>query len=407
MEDPEFKALLFQGARSRASDIHITAGFPPLQRVDGDLVPIDGYLAPLHEEWVERAAFGLMTEDQRQEFGEKGEVDLAHAADDIGRFRVNVFRQLGSIAVALRFIPDRVYSLEELGAPAIARDLALLPRGLVLLTGPTGSGKSTTLTAMVDIINELVPAHIITIEDPIEFHHESKRALVHQREVGTDTGSFAQALRRVLRQDPDVILIGELRDPESIQTALSAAETGHLVLSTLHTQGASKSINRIVDVFPADQQQQIRTQLGDTLQGVISQTLMPLAQTNGRTIATEVLINTPAVANMIREGQIAQLYSAMQAGSSVGMHTLDQDLRRLVEEGTIAPNVARSFAVDPRTLDDVRVRAQDLDVEAWSLHAGEWHQPTPGHGPNTDATVGTGLGMGSRFGTPVQPGSGG
>ncbi len=249
---------------------------------------------------------------------------------------MNVFRQLGSIAIALRFIPDRVYSLEELGAPPIARDLALLPRGLVLLTGPTGSGKSTTLTAMVDIINELIPAHIITIEDPIEFHHESKRALVHQREVGTDTGSFAEALRRVLRQDPDVILIGELRDPESIRTALSAAETGHLVLSTLHTQGAAKSINRIVDVFPADQQQQIRTQLGDTLQGVISQTLMPLAQTNGRTIATEVLINTPAVANMIREGQVAQLYSAMQAGSSVGMHTLDQDLRRLVEEGTIA-----------------------------------------------------------------------
>ena len=405
MEDIEFQALLAQGARSRASDIHITAGFAPLQRVDGDLVPISGYPGALSEEWVERAAFSLMTDEQRQEFLDRGEVDLAHAADDIGRFRVNVFRQLGSIAVALRFIPDRVYSLEELGAPAIARDLALLPRGLVLLTGPTGSGKSTTLTAMVDIINELLPAHVITIEDPIEFHHESKRALVHQREVGTDTGSFAEALRRVLRQDPDVILIGELRDPESIRTALSAAETGHLVLSTLHTQGASKSINRIVDVFPADQQQQIRTQLGDTLQGVISQTLMPLAQTNGRTIATEVLINTPAVANMIREGQIAQLYSAMQAGSAVGMHTLDQDLRRLVEEGTIAPNVARSFAVDPRSLDDVRVRAQDLDAEAWSLHAGEWHQPASGSRPNSDVTVGTGLGMGSRFGTPTQPGS--
>ncbi len=221
-------------------------------RVDGDLVPIHGYSAALSEEWVETAAFGLMADGSALEFHDRGEVDLAHAADDIGRFRVNVFRQLGSIAIALRFIPDRVYSLEELGAPAIARDLALLPRGLVLLTGPTGSGKSTTLTAMVDIINELVPAHIITIEDPIEFHHESKRSLVHQREVGTDTASFAEALRRVLRQDPDVILIGELRDPESIQTALSAAETGHLVLSTLHTQGASKSINRIVDVFPAD-----------------------------------------------------------------------------------------------------------------------------------------------------------
>ncbi len=397
MNDVEFEALLLSGARNRASDVHITAGFPPLQRVDGDLVPIPGYTDALSDAWVERAAFDLMNEGQRQEFLERGEVDLAHAADNIGRFRVNVFRQLGSIAIALRFIPDRVYSLEELGAPAIARDLALLPRGLVLLTGPTGSGKSTTLTAMVDIINQLVPAHIITVEDPIEFHHESKRSLVHQREVGTDTASFAEALRRVLRQDPDVILIGELRDPESIRTALSAAETGHLVLSTLHTQGAAKSVNRIIDVFPADQQQQIRTQLGDTLQGVISQTLMPLSQTNGRTIATEVLINTPAVANMIREGQVAQLYSAMQAGSAVGMHTLDQDLKRLVEEGTIAQNVARSFAVDPRSLDDVRVRPRDLDAESWSLHAGEWHQPQPDVGPG--AHVGTGIGMGSRFGS--------
>lgn len=403
MIDPQFEALLADGARQRASDVHITAGFPPLIRVDGDLVPAPGYSEPLSHEWVERAAFALMSEGQREEFVTRGEVDLAHATPGIGRFRVNVFRQVGDIAIALRFIPDRVYSLEELGAPPIARDLALLPRGLVLLTGPTGSGKSTTLTAMIDIINQLVPAHIITIEDPIEFHHESKRALVHQREVGTDTGSFAEALRRVLRQDPDVILIGELRDPESIQTALSAAETGHLVLSTLHTQGAAKSINRIVDVFPSDKQQQIRTQLGDTLQGIISQTLMPLAQTAGRTIATEVLINTPAVANMIREGQVAQLYSAMQAGASVGMHTLDQDLRRLVEEGTIALNVAKSFAADPKNLDGVRVRPRDLDAEAWSMHAGEWHQPVPGYAPQPDAAAGTGIGMGSRFGTPLDP----
>ena len=404
MENMEFRSMLLAGARERASDVHITAGHPPLMRVDGDLVPIPGYAAALSEEWVERAAFGLMADGQRTEFEERHEVDLAHAVEGIGRFRVNVFRQLGSIAIALRFIPDRVYSLEELGAPPIARDLALLPRGLVLLTGPTGSGKSTTLTAMVDIINELVPAHIITIEDPIEFHHESKRALVHQREVGTDTGSFAEALRRVLRQDPDVILIGELRDPESIRTALSAAETGHLVLSTLHTQGAAKSINRIVDVFSSEQQHQIRTQLGDTLQGIISQTLMPLAQTDGRTIATEVLINTPAVANMIREGQVAQLYSAMQAGAAVGMHTLDQDLKRLVEEGVIALNVAKSFAADPRSLDGVFVRPKDLDAEAWSVHAGEWHQPDPETVRGPGAHVGTGLGMGSRFGSPERGG---
>ena len=401
MDHVDFETLLARGARYRASDVHITAEAVPLMRVDGDLVPIPGYPDVLSEAWVEKTAFDLMTDGQRREFEEHGEVDLAHATPGIGRFRTNVFRQLGSIAIALRFIPDRVYSLEELGAPAIARDLALRPRGLVLLTGPTGSGKSTTLTAMVDIVNQLVPAHIITIEDPIEFHHESKRALIHQREVGRDTNSFAEALRRVLRQDPDVILIGELRDPESISTALSAAETGHLVLSTLHTQGAAKSINRIIDVFPADQQHQIRTQLGDTLQGVISQTLMPLSQTNGRTIATEVLINTPAVANMIREGQVAQLYSAMQAGAAVGMHTLDQDLRRLVSEGTIALNVARDFASDPKSLDGVHVRPRDLDAEEWAHHAGEWRQADPASVAPANTAAGTGIGMGSLFGTPT------
>jgi twitching motility protein PilT len=219
--------------------------------------------------------------------------------------------------------------------------------------------------------------------------------------VGRDTRSFAEALRRVLRQDPDVILIGELRDPESIATALSAAETGHLVLSTLHTQGAAKSINRIIDVFPSDQQRQIRTQLGDTLQGIISQTLLPLAQVNGRTIATEVLINTPAVANLIREGQVAQLYSAMQAGSEVGMHTLDQDLRRLVAEGTIARNVAMDFALDPRSLDGVHVAPRDLDAEEWAHHAGDWRRPDAAASRPVNASVGSGVGMGSRFGTPT------
>jgi len=363
--------LLRIGARSGASDVHITADAVPLMRVDGDLVGIPGHPDAVSEDWVRAAAFGLMNTGQRADFERHHEVDLAHADEGIGRFRVNVFRQLGAIAMALRFIPDRVFTLEELGAPAIARDLALRPRGLVLLTGPTGSGKSTTLTAMVDIINSIRPVHIVTIEDPIEFHHTSRRALIHQREVGSDTNSFAEALRRVLRQDPDVILVGELRDPESIMTALSAAETGHLVLSTLHTQGAAKSVNRIVDVFPADQQHQIRTQLGDTLQGIISQTLLPRAQSNGRTIATEVLINNPAVANLIREGQVAQLYTAMQAGATDGMHTLDQDLRRLVGEGAISAAVARTFATDPASLDGVFVRPTDLDAESWSHYAVE------------------------------------
>lgn len=363
--------MLAAGARRAASDLHLTAGMPPLMRVDGDLMPVPGHDEALTGEWLEAALGELMTRDQKAEFEERGEVDLAFTEEGVSAFRVNVFRQMRDIAAALRYIPERVFTLEELGAPEIARTLALRPRGLVLLTGPTGSGKSTTLTAMIDIINRKRPVHVVTIEDPIEFVHHSAQALIHQREVGSDTHSFSEALRRVLRQDPDVIMVGELRDPESIQTALSAAETGHLVLSTLHTQGAAKSINRIIDVFPADQQHQIRTQLGDTLQGIISQTLMPMAQSTGRTIATEVLINTPAVANLIREGQVAQLYTAMQAGQNLGMHTLDQDLRRLVGDGTIAMHVAKAFAADPTSLDGVHVRPADLDAEDWTHHAGD------------------------------------
>jgi twitching motility protein PilT len=366
----QLSGLLGTAARLGASDVHITAGAAPLMRLDGDLVPVPGYDEVIGREWADAVALALMSDAQRDEFAEKHEVDLAHATPGIGRFRINVFRQQGEIAMALRFIPGEVFTIEELGAPAVARELALRPRGLVLLTGPTGSGKSTTLTAMVDVINSTRPVHVITIEDPIEFHHQSKRALIHQREVGSDTASFAEALRRVLRQDPDVILVGELRDRESISTALSAAETGHLVLSTLHTQGAAKSINRLIDVFPSDQQAQVRAQLGDTLQGIISQTLLPRAQSQGRVIATEVLINVPAVANLIREGQVAQLYSSMQAGQATGMHTLDQDLGRLVAEGTVAAAVARTFASDPRSLDNIHVRPADLDAESWSSFAG-------------------------------------
>ena len=364
--------LLGIAAAARASDVHLTADQVPLMRVDGDLVPVPEHGEPLTMNWLEPALSGMMPDERFREFMESGEVDLSYSVAGVGRFRVNVYRQLGAVAVALRLIPSTVFSLDELGAPPIIREFALKPRGLVLVTGPTGSGKSTTLTAMVDIINSTLPAHVITVEDPIEFQHTSRTALIHQREIGADTASFSEALRRVLRQDPDVILVGELRDPESISTALSAAETGHLVLSTLHTQGAAKSINRIVDAFPSHQQDQIRSQLGDTLQGIISQSLLPRAQTTGRTIATEVLVNTSAVANMIREGQIAQLYSALQSGSAIGMHTLDQDLKRLVEEGTISQQVARAYAVDPQSLDDVRVRARDFDAEAWGAQADSW-----------------------------------
>lgn len=363
--------MLATAGSAGASDVHLTANHPPLMRVDGDLEQIPGYTDPTGANWLEGALGGIMTNEQVAEFREHGEVDLSYAVPDVARFRVNVFRQLGDVAVALRFIPDKAFSLDQLGVPGIARDLVLKPRGLVLVTGPTGSGKSTTLTAMIDIVNRTLPAHIVTVEDPVEFQHTSRRSLIHQRQIGTDTSSFAEALRRVLRQDPDVILIGELRDPASISTALSAAETGHLVISTLHTQSAAKSINRIVDAFPPDQQTQVRTQLGDTLQGIISQTLLPMAQGDGRVIATEVLVNTPAIANLIREGQVSQIYSMIQAGGALGMHTLDQDLRRLVEEGSLAASLAKSYASDPASFDDVRVRRRDPEAASWSMDAVE------------------------------------
>ncbi len=363
--------LLAEAGRSRASDVHLTANHPPLMRVDGSLAPIPGYLDPTTTNWLDSALGGMLTSDQIGEFRQRGEVDLSITVPNVARFRVNVFRQLGEVAVALRFIPDQTKPLNELGVPMIARDLVMKPRGLVLVTGPTGSGKSTTLSAMLDIVNQTKPAHIVTVEDPVEFQHTSKVALIHQREIGSDTASFSEALRRVLRQDPDIILIGELRDPESISTALTAAETGHLVLSTLHTQSAAKSINRIVDAFPPDQQNQVRTQLGDTLQGIITQTLLPKAQSNGRVIATEVLVNTPAIANLIREGEVSQIYSMLQAGGGLGMHTLDQDLKRLVGTGEISMALAKEMAVDPKTFDDTRVRPLDLDADAWTMHASE------------------------------------
>lgn len=363
--------MLTVAARSRASDVHLTANHVPLMRVDGDLTGIPGHEAPTSQNWLESAVGGILSNDQVAEFRQHGEVDLSVTVPDVARFRVNVFRQLGEVAVAMRFIPDRIRSFDELGVPQIAAELVTKPRGLVLVTGPTGSGKSTTLASMIDVVNQTRPAHIVTVEDPVEFQHTSKRALVHQREVGSDTASFSEALRRVLRQDPDIILIGELRDPESISTALTAAETGHLVLSTLHTQSAAKSINRIVDAFPPDQQNQVRTQLGDSLRGIITQTLLPRAQNEGRVIATEVLINTPAIANLIREGEVSQIYSMLQAGGALGMHTLDQDLKRLVEKGTISLALAKEIAEDPRTFDEARVRPADYDAEAWTMHASE------------------------------------
>lgn len=367
----ELNRILFSAVRYDASDIHLSSGAAPLMRLDGALVGMDDFPDALVGEWLEGALLAVMAQGQRETYAEIGEVDLAYDLGPGVRFRVNVFRQLGGVAAAMRLVPSAVSTLESLGIPAIARELALRPRGLVLCTGPTGSGKSTTLAAMVDVVNRECPLHIITIEDPIEYLHSSKQALIHQRELGRDTPTFASAMRHILRQDPDVILIGELRDPESISTALTAAETGHLVLSTLHTQGAAKSIDRIIDSFPAHQQNQVRSQLADALQGVISQTLLPRAQNAGRVLATEVLVHTPAVANLIREGEVAQLYSAMQAGSSLGMHTLDQSLAGLVANGLISRQVAQSTAVDPVALENIRVQVQDFDAESWTHHADE------------------------------------
>lgn len=365
-ESSGLDSILRHAVAARASDVHLAPGSPALQRIDNSLVPQPQHPMPLRADWLLRAFVSIMTPAQREEYEQTHEVDLSYAVDGAGRFRVNIYQQLGEPAGAFRLIPTEIKSLEELGAPPVARELAMKPRGLVLVTGPTGSGKSTTLTGMIDAINEEKNHHIITIEDPIEFVHTSKKSLINQREVGRDTASFREALRRVLRQDPDVILIGELRDPETMQVALSAAETGHLVLGTLHTQGAAKSINRIIDSFPAHQQNQIRTQLGDTLQGVISQTLLRRAQSSGRVAATEVMVSTPAVANLIREGQVSQLYSAMQTGTAFGMHTLDQNLRDLVAAGTVSKQEAAPLLTDPHFLDNVHVRPADLDAEAWA-----------------------------------------
>ncbi|MBN9613123.1 MAG: type IV pilus twitching motility protein PilT [Actinobacteria bacterium] len=362
--------LLRVAQQSRASDVHLTEGLPPQMRVDGDLVLIPGGEHSTTKEWFRSALADMMSERQLDELSQSDEIDFSVAVHGIARFRVNVFKQLGSLAVAMRFIPDETKPLETLGVPMIAADLVTRPRGLVLVTGPTGSGKSTTLAAMIDLVNRKLPTHIVTMEDPVEFRHKSRRSLIHQREIGSDTRSFAEAMRRVLRQDPDIILIGELRDPESIASALTAAETGHLVLSTLHTQSAAKSINRVVDAFPPEQQAQVRTQLGDALQGIITQTLLPKAQGGGRVIATEVLVNTPAIANLIREGEVSQIYSMMQAGGGLGMHTLDQDLKRLVGQGDITLELAQSRAHDPESIaEGVRVRSGLMD-EAWSNDMG-------------------------------------
>ena len=341
--------LLDEVIRRKASDLHLQVSLPPMLRIDGKLTPVPGS-AVLNEEGVEALVFAILDEDQKQILLKDKEFDFSFAYGDLGRFRVNAFHERGNIAAALRLIPNEILTTQQLGMPPIVDKFSTYPRGLVLVTGPTGSGKSTTLAALVDKINSEQAQHIITIEDPIEFTHKSKKSVVVQREVHYDTYSFSAALRSSLREDPDVVLIGEMRDLETISSAITIAETGHLVFATLHTNSAAQSIDRMIDVFPPHQQPQIRAQLANILMAICSQRLVP-AIGGGRIVAAEVLIATPAVRNIVREGKSHQLEAVIQTGAEFGMQSMDKTLVGLIQRGNITYDEARNFAVDQDELD--------------------------------------------------------
>lgn len=341
----DISELLAFSVKNKASDLHLSAGLPPMIRVHGDVRRIN--LPPLEHKDVHGMIYDIMNDGQRKAYEENLEIDFSFAIPGLARFRVNAFNQDRGAAAVLRTIPSKILSLEDLHAPKIFAELSLKPRGLVLVTGPTGSGKSTTLAAMVNHVNENEYAHILTIEDPIEFVHDSKKCLINQREVGPHTHSFSNALRSALREDPDVVLVGELRDLETIRLALSAAETGHLVFGTLHTSSAAKTIDRIIDVFPGDEKEMVRAMLSESLQAVISQTLLKTKDGGGRVAAHEIMLGTPAIRNLIREAKIAQMYSAIQTGANVGMQTLDSNLAELVKRNVISNAAARAAAKTP------------------------------------------------------------
>jgi twitching motility protein PilT len=361
--DPDLIAALQEVLMSTASDLHITVNAPPMIRVDGALRPIAANV-PWERHKVTSALYSIMSEEQREAFERDLELDFAFTLSANARFRVNFYQQRNAIGGAFRLIPTEIKQLSELGIPDAVSAFASLPRGLVLVTGPTGSGKSTTLAALIDLVNRTRTDHIMTVEDPIEFLHSNHRSLINQREVGHDTHSFAAALKHVLRQDPDVILIGELRDLETISVALTAAETGHLVFATLHTQDAPQTVDRIIDVFPPHQQEQVRAQLAATLQGVVCQTLVKHASGTGRVVATEIMITTPAIANLIREGKTYQLPTAIQGGRSIGMQTMDQHLADLVNRGLITHRAAVQKVHDQETFDRIVHRKEDLSAPA-------------------------------------------
>ena len=341
---PKIEVLLEEVIKKKGSDLHLQVGLPPMLRVDGALVPVVGADA-LDEAAIEVLIFAILDEDQKQILLKDKEFDFSFAFGDIGRFRVNAFHERGNLAAALRLIPNEILTVEQLGLPAVVNKFTEFPRGLVLFTVPTGSGKSTSLAALIHKINQEQTKHIITIEDPIEYTHKSIKSVVVQREVHYDTYSFSAALRSSLRQDPDVVLLGEMRDLETIASAITIAETGHLVFATLHTNSASQSIDRMIDVFPPHQQPQVRAQLSNILMGVISQRLIP-AIGGGRIAAAEVLVANPAVRNIIREGKSHQLEAVIQTGAEFGMQSMDKELASLIHQGTITYDEARNYAVD-------------------------------------------------------------
>ncbi|PPK51444.1 type IV pilus twitching motility protein PilT [Marinobacter persicus] len=336
--------LLAFSAKQGASDLHLSAGLPPMIRVDGDVRRIN--LPPMEHKEVHGLIYDIMNDKQRKDYEEFLETDFSFQVPGVARFRVNAFNQNRGAGAVFRTIPSKVLTMDDLGMGQVFKDISSVPRGLVLVTGPTGSGKSTTLAAMMDYINDTRYEHILTIEDPIEFVHDSKKCLVNQREVHRDTLGFNEALRSALREDPDIILVGELRDLETIRLALTAAETGHLVFGTLHTTSAAKTIDRVVDVFPAEEKSMVRSMLSESLQAVISQTLMK-KMGGGRIAAHEIMLGTPAIRNLIREDKIAQMYSSIQTGGSLGMQTLDQCLERLLQKGLISREAARAKAKMP------------------------------------------------------------
>jgi twitching motility protein PilT len=345
----DFAAVLTRMVEVRASDVHLTPGFPPALRVRGRISPMEGY-PPLSPQETREVVYSILNDSQRKRFENDQQLDFAYSIPKVARFRVNCFFQRGSISAAFRLIPHEILSLESLGLPLVLEEFARKPRGFVLFTGPTGSGKSTSLAALIDMINSDREEHILTIEDPIEFLHSHKKCIVNQREIGADATDFSIALKSALREDPDVILVGEMRDLETISTALTAAETGHLVFATLHTQSTAQTVDRIIDVFPAQQQHQVRMQLSVALQGIVTQQLLPTADGSSRIVACEVLVPTPAVRNLIREGKTHQIYSALQTSGAVGMQTMDSHLAQLVRMGKITRSLAEQRASIPEEL---------------------------------------------------------